>query len=100
MAQSNWVSDDNEDNDSNSNVINFGTSLLFDSDEDRAAAMQDFAFCTTEEGEYISDDDEHSTPKCPIGMMWMTPQNPPFMLIKLGRIYSSNSRVNSSTSLR
>jgi len=60
MAQSNWVSDDNEDNDSNSNVINFGTSLLFDSDEDRAAAMQDFAFCTTEEGEYISDDDEPS----------------------------------------
>ena len=49
MVQSNWVSDGNEDEDSN--IINFGTTLMFDSDEDQAAAMQDFSFCTTEEGD-------------------------------------------------
>ena len=44
MAQSNWVFDDNEDEDSN--IINFGTTLMFDLEEDQAADMQDFAFCT------------------------------------------------------
>ena len=58
MAQSNWVFNDNEDEDSN--IINFGTTLMFDSDEDQAAAMQDFAFCTTEEGDYFLDNNESS----------------------------------------
>ena len=43
MAQSNWVSDDNEDEDIN--IINFSTTLMFDLEEDQATAMQDFAFC-------------------------------------------------------
>ena len=51
MAQSNWVSGDNEDEDSN--IINFGTILMFDSEEDQTAAMQDFFFCIIEEGGYL-----------------------------------------------
>ena len=63
MAQSNLVSDDNEDTHNNSNMINFGTSLLIYSDEDRAAAMQDFALCATQqEGDYISDEDKKNGP--------------------------------------
>ena len=58
MAQSNWVFDDNEDEDSN--IINFSTTLMFDLEEDQADAMQDFAFCTTEEGDYVSDDNKPS----------------------------------------
>ena len=68
MAQSNWVFNDNENEDSN--IINFGTTLMFDSDEDQAAAMQDYAFNTTKEGGYISDNEERLGPFHPKVKDW------------------------------
>ena len=51
MDYSDWI--DCVDHDSNG-ILDFGTSLQFDYEEDQAAAMQNFPFCM-EEGDYVTD---------------------------------------------